>query len=121
MNFFSKKVSSASARKSYRLEAALFDSVVANQFVSDFAGLTQPDRIELVTGTRGNYDKLIDESVKEGELIALDQDKWPGCYYARSLANDVARVETKTIIATKHEDDAGPKVHWKNPKLFVVN
>jgi len=118
MNFFSKKVSSASARKSYRLEAALFDSVVANQFVSDFAGLTQPDRIELVTGTRGNYDKLIDESVKEGELIALDQDKWPGCYYARSLANDVARVETKTIIATKHEDDAGPKVHWKNPKTF---
>jgi len=116
MKFFLNKVhSTQKTTRSYRKEAAVFSNPVANQMVADFAQLTHPDKIELFLGTRGHFDKLISESVQAGELTQLDPAKWPNSYYTRSDINDVARVEHKTIIASRHEDDAGAKLHWRHP------
>src|SRR5262249_40368639 len=49
-------------------------------------------------------------------LIALNQDKLPGCYLHRSNPNDVARTEQNTFICTPTERLAGPTNNWMEPK-----
>jgi phosphoenolpyruvate carboxykinase (GTP) len=53
--------------------------------------------------------------VQSGTMIRLNQNLWPGCYYARSDANDVARVEDRTFICSLSKDAAGPTNNWENP------
>ena len=55
-------------------------------------------------------------SVESGEMIKLNQEKLPGCYYHRTAPNDVARVEDRTLICSRKEEDAGPTNHWKEPQ-----
>jgi len=50
-----------------------------------------------------------------GELIELNQDRFPGCYLHRSDPKDVARVEHLTFVCTRSRDDAGPNNNWMDP------
>ncbi|RRJ94652.1 phosphoenolpyruvate carboxykinase (GTP) [Opitutaceae bacterium TAV4] len=84
-------------------------------WVKKMAELTQPAAIHWVDGSQQENDALCGALVKAGTFIKLNEKLWPGCYYARSDAGDVARVEERTFICSKSKDDAGPTNNWADP------
>jgi len=79
------------------------------------ARLTKPARIHWVSGSDDENETVLDQMVASGTLTKLNQDLWPGCYYARSDASDVARVEDRTFICSLSKDNAGPTNNWEDP------
>jgi phosphoenolpyruvate carboxykinase (GTP) len=85
------------------------------RWVEKMAQLTRPAAIHWVDGSQEENDALCAQMVASGTFIRLNQDLWPGCYYARSDAGDVARVEDRTFICSLSRDAAGPTNNWVNP------
>jgi phosphoenolpyruvate carboxykinase (GTP) len=88
------------------------------RWVEKMADLCQPSRIHWVDGSNAEYDRLCNELVSAGTFTPLNQELWPGCFYARSAPNDVARVEDRTFICSLSKDNAGPTNNWEDP--FVM-
>jgi phosphoenolpyruvate carboxykinase (GTP) len=59
---------------------------------------------------------MLEQGVRDGIFIRLNQDKLPGCFLHRSNPNDVARSEHLTFICTPTEDGSGPTNNWMNDK-----
>ena len=95
---------------------ALTNNVKVNAWLDEVIPLLKPDAVELITGEKEQLDRLTAEAVSTGEFITLNQEKLPGCYYHRTAPNDVARVEDRTLICSRKEEDAGPTNHWKEPQ-----
>src|SRR5947209_16973616 len=85
------------------------------RWVEKMAELTQPKDIYWVDGSQSEYDWLCDELVRAGTFTRLNEELWPGCFYARSDARDVARVEERTFICSLSKDNAGPTNNWEDP------
>jgi len=85
------------------------------KWVTKMAELTKPSSIHWVDGTKEEADVLCAEMVGDGTFIKLNESLWPGCYYARSDPNDVARVEDRTFICSLSKDNAGPTNNWVDP------
>ena len=77
-------------------------------WVEKMALLTKPDAIHWVDGSREEDEMLKAQMVASGTFTKLNEELWPGCYYARSDASDVARVEDRTFICSVSRDAAGP-------------
>ena len=88
------------------------------RWVEKMAELCRPDGIHWVDGSKAEYDFLCDRLVAAGTFTRLDQKKWPGCFYARSTPNDVARVEDRTFICSLSRDGAGPTNNWEDPYVM---
>lgn len=84
-------------------------------WIEESAKLCSPDSVVLIDGSESQKKQLEKQALQTGELIELDQKKWPGCFYHRSAVNDVARVEGATYICTKTKEEAGPNNNWMAP------
>ncbi len=84
-------------------------------WVDEIAKMTQPDKVQWINGSEEEKAALLALAVKQGSAIPLNPEKRPGCYLFRSDASDVARVENRTYIASRKEEDAGPTNNWIDP------
>jgi phosphoenolpyruvate carboxykinase (GTP) len=85
------------------------------RWVGKMAELAKPAAIHWIDGSEEEIELLRSQMVAAGTLIKLNEKLWPGCYYARSDADDVARVEDRTFICSLSKDNAGPTNNWENP------
>jgi phosphoenolpyruvate carboxykinase (GTP) len=86
------------------------------KWVNECAALAKPEKVVLLDGSEEERRRLTELALSDGTLLALNQEKLPGCYLHRSNPNDVARVENLTFICTKTKEEAGPTNNWMSPK-----
>ena len=92
-----------------------------NKWVEEMVALCKPDQVVWIDGSKEQLDQLVAEvtALPDGhpdKLYPLNQDKYPGCLYHRTRPNDVARVEDRTFICSRKQEDAGPTNNWMDPK-----
>jgi phosphoenolpyruvate carboxykinase (GTP) len=85
-------------------------------WVGEMASMCRPDRIVWIDGSDEEKKRLEDEAVAKGEILRLDSEKLPGCFYHRTAVNDVARTEHLTYICSRRQEDAGPTNNWMSPR-----
>ncbi|MGD0139473.1 MAG: phosphoenolpyruvate carboxykinase (GTP) [Tepidisphaeraceae bacterium] len=106
---------SAAARPDARAERTAQPHTV-QQWIGQCVALCQPDKIHICTGSATERKTLIEDGVRQGVFIPLNQEKRPGSYLHRSNPNDVARSEQCTFICTPGQDMAGPTNNWMGSK-----
>ena len=84
------------------------------EWVLEVQKMCEPDSVYVCDGSQEEYDRLIKELVDAG--LATPLAKKPNSVLFRSLPSDVARVEGRTFISSKKQDDAGPTNNWIDPK-----
>ena len=87
---------------------------VVEKWVDEAAALTKPSKVIWADGSKQEYDRLVEEMLRDGTLLELNQKTYPGCFLHRSHPQDVARTEQLTFICTRDQDDAGP-YNWMAP------
>ncbi|WP_305117029.1 phosphoenolpyruvate carboxykinase (GTP) [Acutalibacter muris] len=85
-------------------------------WLEEMKELVTPDNVVWIDGSEEQIEDLRRQACETGEMIKLNQEKLPDCYYHRTAVNDVARVEGRTFICSKKEEDAGPTNHWMDPE-----
>src|SRR6266850_918978 len=88
---------------------------VAQKWVSEAAGMTQPSRVVWCDGSKAEYDGLIETMLQDGTLLPLNPRTYPNCYLHRSHPSDVARTEQLTFICAREKDSVGPTNNWIAP------
>ena len=86
------------------------------KWVEEMTSLCKPDKVLWIDGSEEQLKALRDEAIQTGEMEPLNPEKLPGCLLHRTKENDVARVEDRTFICTRKEEDAGPTNNWCDPQ-----
>jgi phosphoenolpyruvate carboxykinase (GTP) len=98
---------------------ATLNQVIKNkalaQWVDEVARLCQPERIHVCDGSAAEYQEMLRTMVHAGSAIWLNPEKRPNSIFVRSTPADVARVEDRTYICAKTQEEAGPTNNWREP------
>ena len=94
----------------------LTNNKAIHEFIEDMSAMASPDRVVWIDGSDEQLEKLRAEACSTGEILKLNGEKLPGCYYHRSALDDVARVEDRTFVCSREKDDAGPSNNWMPPQ-----
>lgn len=90
-----------------------------NREIIDFVNKTiahvNPSNVVWIDGSYEQINMLRKQAIEDGDLIKLNNEKFPGCYLHRSKPDDVARLEERTVICTPTEAEAGPTNKWIEP------
>jgi phosphoenolpyruvate carboxykinase (GTP) len=90
-------------------------NAAVQSWVDGIASMCTPDKVVVCDGTEAERERLTKECLATGELLELNQEKYPGCYLHRSASHDVARTEHLTFVCTPQKEDAGPNNNWMAP------
>ena len=85
-------------------------------WLEEMKELVTPDQVVWIDGSEEQIEDLRRQACETGEMIKLNQEKLPDSYYHRTAVNDEARVEGRTFICSRKEEDAGPTNHWMDPE-----
>ncbi|MCL2089922.1 MAG: phosphoenolpyruvate carboxykinase (GTP) [Micrococcales bacterium] len=84
-------------------------------WIAEVAQMTTPKDIVWVDGSDAQRQAITEQLVEAGTLIRLNPELRPNSFLARSDPSDVARVESRTFIASQNQADAGPTNNWREP------
>lgn len=107
-------------RKTMTIRGLVGEAPTKNQemlnWIEEAVELFQPESVVFCDGSEEEWNQLAEQLVEHGTLIKLDEKAQPNSFLARSNPSDVARVESRTFICSKTEEDAGPTNNWMDPE-----
>eukprot|EP00184_Porphyridium_aerugineum_P000236 CAMPEP_0184695230 /NCGR_PEP_ID=MMETSP0313-20130426/2926_1 /TAXON_ID=2792 /ORGANISM="Porphyridium aerugineum, Strain SAG 1380-2" /LENGTH=1807 /DNA_ID=CAMNT_0027153651 /DNA_START=584 /DNA_END=6007 /DNA_ORIENTATION=- len=102
-----------------RLHFASQDAPTTNSqlldWINQVKALVKPTNVYWCDGSKEEFNLMCDVLVRKGTMIPLNPKKRPHSFLARSDPSDVARVESRTFICSKTQEEAGPTNNWFDP------